>query len=140
MNCREFEDAIFEYCEAAAAPAEVARVEAHLAVCGECRAFLETQRALDLQLERALAGPVLSPAFGPRLAARIAEQRRAPRFRRLPRVLDWIGYLSLALVSGQLIRQLPHAGGWIALAAMAGSAAFSFWETGRALRGNFGHR
>jgi hypothetical protein len=55
-------------------------------------------------------------------------------------VLDWIGYLSLALVSGQLIRQLPHAGGWIALAAMAGAAAFSFWETGKALRGNFGHR
>jgi anti-sigma factor RsiW len=140
MNCPEFEDPILEYCEGAISPAGRARVEAHLADCGECRAYLEAQRELDLLLARSIPRPALSPAFGHRLAARIRAQRQAPRFRRLPRVLDWIGYLSLAFLAGRLLQQLPHAGDWVALASVAGCTAFGLWETGKALRSNYGHR
>ena len=140
MNCPEFEDPILEYCEGAISPAGRARVEAHLARCGECRAYLEAQRELDLVLARSIARPALSPAFGHRLAVRIQGERPAPRFRRLPRVLDWIGYLSLAFLAGRLLQQLPHAGDWVALASVAGCMAFGLWETGKALRHNYGHR
>ena len=140
MNCPEFEDPILEYCEGAISPAGRARVEAHLARCGECRAYLEAQRELDLVLARSIARPALSPAFGDRLAARLRAQRQAPRFRRLPRLLDWIGYLSLAFLAGRLLQQLPHAGDWVALASVAGCMAFGLWETGKALRHNYGHR
>jgi hypothetical protein len=97
------------------------------------------QRELDRRLSGSIPQPALSPAFGRRLAARIAEQRHTPRFRRLPLVLDWIGYLSLAYAAGRLIQQAPHAGAWIALAGCTGSAAYSLWETGKALRRNYGH-
>jgi len=140
MNCPEFEDPILEYCEGAISPAGRARVEAHLAGCGECRAYLETERELDRLLARSIPRPALSPAFGHRLAVRIAGERPAPRFRRLPRVLDWIGYLGLAFLAGRLLEQLPHAGDWVALASLAGCMAFGLWETGKALRSNYGHR
>jgi hypothetical protein len=55
-------------------------------------------------------------------------------------VLDGIGYLSLVSAAGYLIQQLPHAGSWIGLTALAGSAVFCLWETGKALRANYGHR
>jgi len=140
MNCREFEDLILESCDGAVSPAGRALLDSHLADCAGCRAYLETQRELDLLLARSISPPALSPAFGHRLAARIAGQRQAPRFRRLPRVLDWIGYLSLAFLAGRLIQQLPHASDWIALVSVAGCMAFGLWETGKALRDNFGHR
>ena len=139
MACHEFEDLIFDSCEGAPAPAEIARLEAHLAVCSGCRAFLETQQRLDRQLACSIPRPALSPVFGHRLAARIARQRQAPRFGRLPMVLDWIGYLGLAFVAGRLIQQVPHAGAWIVAVGVAGSAVFSLWETARALRHNYGH-
>ncbi|HUE04536.1 MAG TPA: zf-HC2 domain-containing protein [Bryobacteraceae bacterium] len=140
MACPEFEDLILDYCEGAASPADRALLESHVAACGDCRALLAMQQELDLCLSRSIARPVLSTAFAPRLAARMAEQRRAPQFRWLPRILDGIGYLSLASAAGCLIQQLPHPGIWIGLTALAGSAAFGLWETGKALRDSFGHR
>ena len=140
MACREFEDLIFDYCEGAAAPADIACLEAHAAACADCRAFLEQQRELDRRLARSIPQQALSPAFGHRLAARISQQRQVPQFRRLPLVLDWIGYLSLAYAASRLIQQLPHAGAWITVIGVAGSAAFGLWETGKALRHNYGHR
>jgi len=95
---------------------------------------------LELRLAKAIGRPELSPAFAPRLAARIAAERRAPRFRHLARILNWTGYLSLASAAGYLIQQLPHAATWIGLAAFAGSAVFGVWEAGKALRHNYGHR
>jgi anti-sigma factor RsiW len=140
MNCPEFEDLILESCDGALAPAGRVLLDAHLAGCAGCRAYLATQREVDLLLTRSLTPPALSPAFGPRLASRIAAQRQAQRFRRLPRVLDSIGYLSLAFLAGRLIQELPHAGDWMALFSVAGCMAFGLWETGKALRSNYGHR
>ena len=67
-------------------------------------------------------------------------ERRAPKQPWLPRILDGIGYLSLASAAGCLIQQLPHAGIWVGLTALAASAAFGIWETGKALRATYGHR
>jgi anti-sigma factor RsiW len=140
MACPEFEDLILDYCEGAACPADSALLESHVAACSGCRAYLAMQQELDLRLSKSLARPALSADFAAHLAARIAEQRHAPRLRWLPRVLDGIGYLSLASAAGYLLQQLPHAGTWIGLAALAGSAVFGIWETGKALRTNYGHR
>ena len=140
MACPEFEDLILDYCEGAAAPADAALLESHMAACGNCRAHLAGQQELERRLSNSLVRPSLSPAFAGRLAARIAVERRTPQFRRLPRILDGIGYLSLASAAGCLIQQLPHAGTWIGLAALAGSAAFGLWETGKALRTTYGNR
>ena len=140
MPCPEFEDLILDYCEGAASPADSGLLESHVSACAGCRQYLALQRELDLRLAKSLPRPALSPAFAPRLAARIAEQRRAPRHPWLPRILDGIGYVSLASAAGCLLRQLPHADTWIGMAALTASAAFGLWETGKALRANYGHR
>jgi anti-sigma factor RsiW len=140
MPCHEFEDLILDYCEGAASPADGALLESHIAVCGGCRARLAMQQELDLRLSKSFPRPALSPAFAARLAARMEQQRHAPRLLWLPRILDGIGYLSLASAAGCLIQQLPHPGTWIGLAALAASAAFCLWETGKALRAAYGHR
>ena len=141
MACPEFEDLILDYCEAAASSADRALLEAHIAVCPACRSSLAQQQELDLRLAKSLAAPSLSPAFGPRLAARIAAERRAPQFRWLPRILNGIGYLGMATASGYLLQQLPHAADyWVGLTVIAASAAFGVWEMGKALRATYGHR
>jgi anti-sigma factor RsiW len=140
MACPEFEDLILDYCEGAASPADSALLQSHIAACSGCRAHLAQQQELELRLAESLPRPALSPQFAAHLAARIAAERRAPKMRWLPRILDGIGYLSLASAGGYLIQQLPHAGTWVGLAALAASAAFGLWETGKALRGNYGHR
>jgi anti-sigma factor RsiW len=140
MACPEFEDLILDYSEGAAAPADCALLESHIAACVDCRAYLAQQQQLDLRLAKSLARPTLSPAFHANLAARIAVERRAPQFLWLPRTLDAVGYLSLASAAGYLIQQLPHAATWVGLVSLAASAAFGIWETGKALRTTYGHR
>jgi anti-sigma factor RsiW len=140
MACPEFEDLILDYCDGAASPADSAILEAHIAVCAGCRWYLAAQQELDLRLAKSLPRPALSPQFTAHLAARIAiaggrNQRRHSQFRSLPRILDGIGYLSMAAAAVCLMQQLPHAGVWIALTA---SAAFTLWQTGKALWGAYG--
>jgi anti-sigma factor RsiW len=140
MACPEFEDLILDYCEAAASPADSALLESHIAVCPACRSSLAQQQELDLCLAKSLTAPSLSPAFAPRLSARIAAERPAPHFRWLPRILNGIGYLGMATAAGYLLQQLPHATDWVGLIVIAASAAFGVWEMGKALRATYGHR
>jgi anti-sigma factor RsiW len=140
MACPEFEDLILDYSEGAASPADCVLLESHIAACLDCRAHLAQQRELDLRLTKSLVRPALSPAFYAKLAARIAVERRAPQFVWIPRTLDAVGALSLATAAGYLIQQLPHAATWVGLVALAASAAFGLWETGKALRTTYGHR
>jgi anti-sigma factor RsiW len=140
MACPEFEDLILDYCEGASSPADSALLEAHIAACLPCREYLSQQQELDLRLTKSLPRPSLSPAFAGNLAARIAVEHRAPRFRRVARVLDTIGYLSLATAGGFLIEQLPHAGQWIGQVVVVSSAAFCLWQMAKALRTTYGHR
>jgi anti-sigma factor RsiW len=140
MACPEFEDLILDYCEGASSPTDRALLESHIAACILCRESLAEQQELDLRLAKSLTQPALSPAFAADLAARIAGERRTPQFRRIPAVLDAVGYLSIAATAGYLIQQLPHAGQWIGTVVLASSAAFCLWETGKALRTTYGHR
>jgi len=140
MACPEFEDLILDYSEGAVSPADCALLESHTAACADCRASLAMQQELDLRLARSLVKPALSPAFTANLAARIAVERRKPQFRYLPRILDTIGYLSVASAAGYLIQQLPNAGAWVGMACLAASAAFGVWKMGKALRTTYGHR
>lgn len=136
MACDRFEDLILDYCEDAASPADRALLAAHLADCNACRAALTRQQELDRTLTAALIPRTLSEGFAPRLSARLAEQDRAPRHPWLPRVLDGIGYVSLAFAGACIVQHIPEAANWIALAALAASAAFALWQTGKALRHN----
>ena len=140
MACPEFEDLILDYCEAAASSADRALLESHIAGCPACRSSLAQQQELELRLAKSLTAPSLSQAFAPRLAARIAAERRAPQFRWLPRILNGIGYLGMATAAGYLLQQLPHAADWVGLTALAACAAFGVWEMGKALRQTYGHR
>ena len=140
MACPEFEDLILDFCEGAASPPDAALLQSHIATCAACRAYLAGQQELDLRLAKSLTQPTLSPSFAGRLAARIAAQPRAPQFRWIPRILDGIGYLSMAAAAGYLLQQLPHAADWVGLTVLAASAAFGIWETGKALRATYGHR
>ena len=45
MTCREAIAIVAEYCDLALAPGELARLEAHVARCAACQAFLATYRA-----------------------------------------------------------------------------------------------
>jgi anti-sigma factor RsiW len=49
LTCRELVELVTEYLEAALAPGEVVRFEAHLARCPECRAHLDAMR-MTIQL------------------------------------------------------------------------------------------
>jgi anti-sigma factor RsiW len=138
MACPEFEDLILDYSDGAASAADSALLEAHIAACTDCRAYLATQQELDLRLAKSLAQPALSPNFNTQLAARIAMERRKPQFSRLPRILDGIGYLSIATAAGLLLQQLPQSGAWVGTAALAASIGFGVWEMGKALRTTYG--
>ena len=140
MACPEFEDLILDYCEGASSPADSVLLESHIAACLPCREYLAQQQELDLRLAKSLPRPALSASFAANLTARIAVERRAPRFRRFARVLDTIGYLSLATAAGCLIEQLPHANQWFGHAILASSAAFCLWHTAKALRITYRHR
>ena len=140
MACPEFEDLMLDYSEGATSAADSALLETHIAACPDCRAYLAAQQELDLRLARSMAQPVLSPNFATQLAARIAVEQRKPQFRRLPRILDAIGYLSIATAAGYLLQQLPQSGAWIGTVVLTGSIGFGVWEMGKALRTTYGHR
>ena len=140
MACPEFEDLILDYCEGASSPADSALLESHIAACLPCREHLAQQQELDFRLAKSLPRPTLSHAFAENLAARIAVEQRTPRFRRITRALDTIGYVSLATAAGFLIEQVPHASQWIGQIIVVSSAAFCLWQMAKALRTTYGHR
>jgi len=75
MHCIEVQQAIVQ---SLAEPLAVERrqaVENHLAECGTCRSFAETQRMLDARLAAAVPSAHLSPGFQAALKKRI---RRDP--------------------------------------------------------------
>ncbi|HEV8240732.1 MAG TPA: zf-HC2 domain-containing protein [Thermoanaerobaculia bacterium] len=68
-------------------PAEHAAVEAHLAVCGECRLETERCRALQLEVRSAEVAPSPHPAQLAQLMRRVDEVERTSRRPRLVRLL-----------------------------------------------------
>jgi hypothetical protein len=77
MNCpletRENAQLLLDYCTRKLEPESVATLERHIAVCGACRAFASSQRAVWEALDAWEAAPV-SPDFDSRLYRRIEAQ------------------------------------------------------------------
>jgi len=130
MACEEFESRILDLLEDQLPDVERAAVENHLAGCSGCQAFAGQLRRLDVALGRHLKPPALSPGFEVRLRQRIqtetvvlSEPQRAERKRQIQaeyaadlkllrkrafwlfKVLDLIGYATLAALAGRLIWQ-----------------------------------
>jgi anti-sigma factor RsiW len=61
LTCRELVELVTEYLDGALAPTEIARFEAHLAHCPECRGHLDDMR-LTIQLLGGLTEQSLSPS------------------------------------------------------------------------------
>jgi anti-sigma factor RsiW len=132
MSCRAFDDLILDYCENAVGPEERSRVEAHVAECAKCRAYLEIQREIANALPQAIGGPALSPAFRQRLMRRV-ESEREERLSRAAEILDVLGYVSVAVIGAVLIEALlpPTALVWVLAGASVGLAG---WTSARLLR------
>jgi anti-sigma factor RsiW len=79
MACGTFEPRILEYLDHQLGPADLAVVQAHLAVCPDCRAFADQLRNLDSALARHWRRPTLSETFTERLYERIGRERAPVR-------------------------------------------------------------
>jgi anti-sigma factor RsiW len=130
---------LFEYLDGQLPPAEAKAMEAHLALCPECRQTAQQWKDLDVELAAQLAPPQLSTGFSRKLQERLQKEGSAAptaispeRKARLteefdsvwardsrrtlrsmaPFALDFVGYGALAAVgSGLLFRLLAKYGG-----------------------------
>jgi anti-sigma factor RsiW len=132
MPCPAFEDLILEYCEGGLAAAERGRVEAHVAGCGACRAFLEVQREMETALREAIGRPEPSAAFRRRILRRVAseaEQRRSW----VPLILDVAGYSAMAAL-GSVVIQASLSPAQFAWLMMGASATLLWWLSWQSIR------
>jgi anti-sigma factor RsiW len=107
MACEESEDRILERIDGTLAPEEESALDRHLAVCPRCRSYLEMHRSLDIALSDILRPPMTPPALRDDLAPCLGAPRSRRRISRLPELLDLLGYASLAVIAGFLLRDLP---------------------------------
>lgn len=96
MACTQFEDLLLDYEELAGATRE--EVDRHVAVCAECRAFVETLAGLDARLTSVYAGLNAPEGFRARVLARTPR-----RLSRLPEMLDFAGWAAVAGVAAALL-------------------------------------
>lgn len=132
MPCPAFEDLILEYCEDGLAAEDRGRVEAHVAGCSACRAFLELQRELDASLREAIGRPEPSAAFRQRILRRVASEA-GERRSWVPLILDVVGYSAMAVL-GSVVIQVTLSPAQLAWILMGASAAFAWWISLRLLR------
>jgi anti-sigma factor RsiW len=134
MPCEAFEDLLNGYSELSAG--ERAAVEAHLAACLGCRAFLETLTAVDQGLTALYLGAEPRRIFDPTFI-----KQPSP----LPEILDFIGWAAVAAIViilsaaaaarfGYTLTLPPYAG-WYAGA----TAAILFVALNRVLRTRSAH-
>ena len=78
MNCRRFEDDVYEYLDGSLAPGTRAAMEEHLTECAACRHKLEEERQVETSLSQRFQGaaePLKLPASaGRRVLAALAEE------------------------------------------------------------------
>ena len=131
MHLTENEDQLQEYLDGSLPPQQAQALEAHLADCSECHAFLQDLRELDVELSHSLRKPALSPDFFERVRSQIELTASAPApkgdekrrlqtdyeanwtmlrkdlFRaQLPALLDGLGYSVAAAVGAYLLFHL----------------------------------
>ncbi|HEV2687196.1 MAG TPA: hypothetical protein VGV35_01540 [Bryobacteraceae bacterium] len=102
MACPEFEDLLTDYAELDIEQRYA--VDAHMAVCDECRAFHEALADVDSAMTAAFAG-VEAPADLPRaVIGRIGAPIRRPSF--VPEILDLTGSVAVLAVALVLLAAL----------------------------------
>jgi RNA polymerase sigma-70 factor (ECF subfamily) len=142
MPCPAFEDSLRQYDELTAA--ERHSTDAHLAVCRDCREYLETLADLDRELAALYQGrwPRLreDPAFAAGVISRAAAFMQPRRPSPWPEILDFCGWAAImamvallgvmvAAQAGIALRFPPYAG-WYAAVAVAVAALLSLtWKT-----------
>jgi anti-sigma factor RsiW len=131
MNCREFQNEMFEYLEGSLSAGARAAAEKHLAQCAGCGELVSRQRrfaqSMARELERATGSLRLPPEVGRRVVAKVREQASPPAersgwawlWRRLELPLA-IGTCALVLLGGMWL--VPHQRVREAVPAQAGVA------------------
>jgi len=76
LRCRNIVELLGEYLDGDLAPATAAALEAHLAGCQECTAFLNTYRG-TVRMSRQLREEQLPPALRERLLSFLRQQNQA---------------------------------------------------------------
>jgi anti-sigma factor RsiW len=71
MNCTDSENLLLEALDQSLLAADRDRLDDHLRVCPDCRAFEAAQRQIDSELTQALPRPSLPATFAARLQRRI---------------------------------------------------------------------
>ena len=125
MDCQEVELNIVEsFVEPFTTERRLA-MEDHLASCGACRSFAQTQHLLDVRLAAAFPPPLLGPAFRIALKKRVRRDPVSawPDF--LPDLAHLIG-CALAIVLSAFL--LPRHSGTVVLAGAAFTGATYFLQ------------
>ncbi len=82
MNCRRFQNNLYEYLEESLSPRAQAAAEKHLAECAVCRKVLQTQRRVgqlvSAKLRETAERLQLPPEVGQRVLAALDEERTQP--------------------------------------------------------------
>jgi anti-sigma factor RsiW len=82
MNCRRFQNEIYEYLDGSLCPRAQAAAEEHLSACAACRQVVSQERrsaqSLSDKFRRATDSLQLPPDFGPRVLAALADEHHAP--------------------------------------------------------------
>jgi anti-sigma factor RsiW len=100
MDCSM--ERLVDYSAGRLAPAETAALEAHLAVCPECRRVAAGQSAAWKALD-AWEAPAVSPGFDARLWARIEAGEQRGWRSRLAELLGWRPALAAVLAGGLIL-------------------------------------
>jgi anti-sigma factor RsiW len=81
MNCRRFQNEIYEYLDGSLSPAAQAAAEEHLSACAACRQMVRQERwstqSLSDKFRRVTDSLQLPPEFGHRVLAALADEHRA---------------------------------------------------------------
>ena len=108
MNCRQFQEQVFEHLDGEISPDARTKAEGHLAQCGACREVLRRQRAVaqgfSERFHRDAAAITLRPGAEERILAAMENRVRGKEERRRsPSLwvrLGWIGGLAACVVLG----------------------------------------
>jgi len=96
MNCTDFMEQLLDYDTRTAD--ERGAIDQHLASCESCRDYRTALSTVNVWLDHEFPSVQVSPEFTDRVRSRIAildEGARRPALR--PVILDFVGYLSLAV-------------------------------------------
>jgi hypothetical protein len=140
MACREYEERILEMHEGGLSLEARRAVEAHVALCTECRRFAEGIEAVDASLAEAGRAVAVSPDFKTRLMERIdlepcvlsaeavaARRRdlqvefdtavagllRAAWRRNVPLLLEVVGFVSMAFIAVKVVGSTLGGMSWL---------------------------